>query len=369
MFTETTVIQTITREISADLETPISVYLKLCGDGPSFLLESVEGGERIARYSFIGVAPRSQYILHDGRVEIIENGNTRRIELEQGIDPLRFLQGELDKFRFVPQAGLPRFIGGLVGFLGYEMARYFEPTLAPKMPTTNYPGGIFLMSDTVVAFDHARRSLFLIANALDGNSQAAEDRLNEIEARIHQPLKSVEGRPSMQAETHSNMSQDKFESMVRDAKEHIAAGDIFQVVLSQRFSRETSVEPVEGNSEPGLAIRENLVDDGESPFESAMREEIRRHVEDELRKIAEPYRSTVILRDLEEMSYEEIAEITEVSLGTVKSRLTRGREALKQRLSAYVQQVAPELGLRAPNKKPPEAARVLAPKPAVEVNP
>jgi RNA polymerase sigma-70 factor (ECF subfamily) len=124
-------------------------------------------------------------------------------------------------------------------------------------------------------------------------------------------------------------------------------------------ARETSMEPAGADTETGggLALQETLTDEGESPFESVVHEEIRVRVEEELCKVAEPYRTTVILRDLEEMSYEEIAEITDVSLGTVKSRLTRGREALKQRLTAYVREVGPQLGLEAP---PEESSKLGA---------
>ena len=111
-------------------------------------------------------------------------------------------------------------------------------------------------------------------------------------------------------------------------------------------SRETSIEPLE-TAGPSSALKDCLADDAESPFDRFAHEEVRVRVEDELRKVAEPYRTTVILRDLEEMSYEEIAEVTQVSLGTVKSRLTRGRQALKERLTAYVKQVGPALGLQA----------------------
>src|SRR5271155_1951349 len=97
-----------------------------------------------------------------------------------------------------------------------------------------------------------------------------------------------------------------------------------------------------------MAIKDSLIDGSDSPFDRVAHEEVRARVEEELRQVSEPYRTTVILRDLEEMSYEEIAEITQVSLGTVKSRLTRGREALKRRLAAYVREVGPELGLQSP---------------------
>jgi anthranilate synthase component I len=233
--------QTIIREISADLETPISVYMKLRGGTPSFLLESVEGGERIARYSFIGVQPRAQYILRDSQVEIKTENESRLVQYSG--DPTYFLQEEMNRYKFTTQAGMPRFIGGLVGYLGYEAVRFFEPTLKSKMKRGQIPDGLYLLADTVIAFDHARRSLSLIANVLDGDSDAAQRKLDEIEARIQQPLPSIEKRDIHSSRTRSNMTQGRFEDMVRDAREYIAAGDIFQVVLSQRFTRETSVEP------------------------------------------------------------------------------------------------------------------------------
>ncbi len=248
-----TTTQTIVREISADLETPISVYMKLRGDGASFLLESVEGGERIARYSFIGVQPRSQYIIHDTEIEIKDNHRSRITNYEG--DPTQFLQSEMSRYKFAPQSGIPRFIGGLVGYLGFESVRFFEPTLKRRMSRGSsspvqvgayrdpIPDGIYFLSDTVIAFDHARRSLSLIANVLDGDVESANRKLDEIESRIHQPLPPTQPRDVKSSKTRSNMTQGRFEDMVRDAKEHIAAGDIFQVVLSQRFTRQTNVEP------------------------------------------------------------------------------------------------------------------------------
>jgi anthranilate synthase component 1 len=243
MLLEATTTQTIVRELSADLETPISIYMKLRGQGPSFLLESVEGGERIARYSFIGVRPRAQYILRGNQVQIIEPGSERTVPLPEDLDPTYFLQEEMSRFHTVSQPGLPRFIGGLVGYLGYEAVRHFEPRLKSHIQTAGAPDGMYLLADTVVAFDHARRSLSLIANVLDGDVEAAERKLDEIQARIQQPLPAPEIRETISSVSYSNLSQERFETMVRTAKEHIAAGDIFQVVLSQRFSRETSASP------------------------------------------------------------------------------------------------------------------------------
>ncbi len=246
MLTDTALaIKTIVRELPADLETPISLYLKLRGDGPSFLLESVEGAEHVARYSFIGVRPRAQYILRGDEIEIIQGTSSRKVRLEPGADPTSFLEKELAGFQTKPQTGLPRFIGGLVGYLGYESVRHFEPKLTGQLHPAAVPDGYYLLADLLVAFDHARRSLFLIANVLDGDEAAAERRLDEIAARLGQALPAPEPRARASSTMHANMDQEAFEAMVRRAKEYIAAGDIFQVVLSQRFSCETSVEPFE----------------------------------------------------------------------------------------------------------------------------
>ncbi len=241
MLLESTTTQTTIRELPADLETPVSVYLKLRDEHPSFLLESVEGGERIARYSFIGVQPRAQYILKNGEIHI-KDGNELRIANYQS-DPTQFLQAEMSRFPAGRVPGAPRFTGGMVGYLAYDAVRFFEPTLAKRMGAPDIPDGIYLLADTIVAFDHARRSLFLVANVLDGDSQAAHRKLDEITARIHAPLPPAPPLPAMRGKTTSNLTQPQFEQMVKTAKQHIAAGDIFQVVLSQRFTRETEVAP------------------------------------------------------------------------------------------------------------------------------
>ena len=118
------------------------------------------------------------------------------------------------------------------------------------------------------------------------------------------------------------------------------------------------MEPADGNPAT-LAPKDTLVDERESPFDSVAHQEVRRRVEQELRNVAEPFRTTLILRDLEEMSYEEIAEVMEVSLGTVKSRLTRGRDALRKRLASYVEEVGSELGLSTPEREPNRLTRML----------
>jgi anthranilate synthase component 1 len=240
MLLEAETLKTISRELPADLETPVSVYLKLRGQGESFLLESIDGGERIARYSFIGISPRARYLLRNDHIQVLENGTERSLPFSD--DPLTVLEAELNRFHFSPQPGLPRFIGGLVGYLGYEAVRYFEPTLKAHLPSATLPEGIYLLADTIVAFDHARRSLFLIANVMDGDEAAAQAKLDEITFRLHQPLPSIPSRSVSVAEVHSNKTQAEYEGMVRSAREHIAAGDIFQVVPSQRFTRPTNAD-------------------------------------------------------------------------------------------------------------------------------
>ena len=163
----------IVRELPADLETPVSVYLRLAGHGPSFLLESVTGGENVARYSFIGVNPRQAFVLRGRTVERHAPGGVTQETLPPNTNPLGTLRDELNRYAPVTVPGLPRFVGGLVGYLGYEMMRFFESVLKLD-PRPDLPDAIFLQADTLVAFDHAYGRLLLIANAaVDGDEAAA----------------------------------------------------------------------------------------------------------------------------------------------------------------------------------------------------
>ncbi|MBI5566708.1 MAG: anthranilate synthase component I [Chloroflexi bacterium] len=241
----------IYRELPADLDTPVSVYLKLAGHGASFLLESVEGGEQIGRYSFIGVEPSALLTFKGRAVTRRVNGSASTFDLPTGNDPLHVLQAEMARFKPVMLPGLPRFVGGLVGYLGYDVIRFFEPKLdvEGEAPATALPESIFMLADTLVAFDHARGRLLIIANAhLSGDPYAAYaeavTRLDRIAERLNAPLptRTTHHAPSAEPLT-TNFTQPQFEEIVRQAKEHIAAGDIFQVVLSQRLSRRTSAQP------------------------------------------------------------------------------------------------------------------------------
>jgi RNA polymerase sigma-70 factor, ECF subfamily len=172
----------------------------------------------------------------------------------------------------------------------------------------------------------------------------------------------------------SDTTQDVFLKVFRGMKQFHGESSlktwIYRIALHEAANRrrwwfrhkakETSIEPVEAEASGGgeMAMQTALTDHAESPFDNVAHHEVQKRVEEELRQIAEPYRTTLILRDLEEMSYEEIAEVLEISLGTVKSRLTRGREALRQRLTPYIREVGDELGLNAPEEREEETERL-----------
>ncbi len=242
----------IYRELPADLETPVGVYLKLQDEGPSFLLESITGGEEVARYSFIGVRPRSLLSAAHDRVIISGNGRDRVVPLTADTDPLTILKDEMADLTPVSHADLPRFSGGAVGFLSYDAVRRFERLPCTATDDLNLPEAAFMLTDSLVVFDHARQRLLIIANArLEGDTAAAyrraTARIDEITARLRAPIPAaVETEMTKSkdsAQFTSNFSQGQFEEIVTRAKEYIAAGDIFQVVLSQRLSGRTDAQP------------------------------------------------------------------------------------------------------------------------------
>ena len=251
-------LQPVVRELPADLETPVSIYLKLAGSGPSFLLESVTGGEQLGRYSFIGIHPSRAFILRDGRFEthFLETSQIESVgprvtyqPLPAGRDPLDLFRAELVRRPAASQPGLPPLSGGLVGYLSYEMTRYFEASLH-MAPRQDLPEAIFLLADTVLVFDHAFGRLLLIGNPRPDESEqtaeaAIQTRLEDIERRLSGPIPThspaVEKPTSLTIE--ANQTRQEYHQAVMQAKEHIAAGDIFQVVLSQRIQRQTHAEP------------------------------------------------------------------------------------------------------------------------------
>jgi anthranilate synthase component 1 len=237
----------VAREVYADLTTPISAFMALAGEARhAFLLESVIGGERLGRYSFLGLGDREVITARRGEV-VVENGSVHGVRAD---DPLKIVAERLEAGRVARIPGLPLFVGGAVGFVGYETASGFERVPRHEADELQVPDMVFMMADIVVAFDHARRVLQVIAPVRPGGApelayDAALRRIDDCLARIDRGPRGAElGAVGVSAPVplHAHTSRDGFIASVQSAKEHIAAGDIFQVVLSQRFSA-----PYEGN--------------------------------------------------------------------------------------------------------------------------
>jgi anthranilate synthase component 1 len=227
------------RDVVADLETPVSAYLKIARGPHSFLLESVEGGERLARYSFMGTEPYR--VLQCGPGQPDGEG-----------DPLLAIQAELARFKPVQVEGLPRFLGGAVGYLAYECGHYFEPRVpVPPVDPHGLPEAAFLFTHSLLVFDHVKHKIQIVSHAhVDGDPDAAYaqaiERIDELAERLAGPVPSgtLAGGtgPRRQADRQqqdsleaSNKSREQYHQMVATAKDYIVAGDIIQVVPSQRL--------------------------------------------------------------------------------------------------------------------------------------
>ena len=242
------------RELPADLDTPVSVFLKLEQEAPTFLLESVEGGEKLGRYSFIGVGHNIILKSSGNKAIIHRNGDRRKVSLE-GRDCLHLVKELLSQRQVVTIPGLPRFFGGAVGYISYDMVRSFETKLPEcSRDELGLPECVFVFTDTMVIFDHVQHKIKVVANThVDGPAEFAyEQAISKIEsivARLVRPL-SLESKktssrtiPPQDKKLSSNFTQEEFEAGVRACKEYIVAGDAFQIVFSQRLQRKTSAEP------------------------------------------------------------------------------------------------------------------------------
>ncbi len=255
------------REISADLETPVSAYLKVARGPYSFLLESVEGGEQLARYSFIGAEPS----------EVLRTGPG---EPGGEVDPLDYLKSRMSGVRYAELPGLPRFSGGAVGYVSYDAIRYFEPRVPQaKGEGVRVPESVFMRTDGILVFDHVQHKISVVAHASvsDGDAtqayRAATANIEDLVARLEAPLPaSARRRPSpdtmglrspeggvdyygassrgeplpatpVTAPAADNMSREQFDRMIEEGKRNIYEGEVIQVVLSHRVSRETRVRP------------------------------------------------------------------------------------------------------------------------------
>ena len=256
----------VSRRLLADFETPLSAYRKIRGQGESFLFESVEGGEHLGRYSFVGCNPRAVIRQLGARVEVLENGKAvARFAVSREAHPdgdkpvrdgLEVVEQVLKKYRAVPVAGLPRFTGGAVGFIGYEFVHDVEPSVPrPPQDVLQTPTMVFLLADELLIFDRVAQTLTVLVNAVVDEAASAaeayENAVGEIERLVSLLEQPVQYTPvGLPAEVpnvpfESNVTQEKFFANVVKAKEYITAGDIIQVVGSQRFSTPVKAAPID----------------------------------------------------------------------------------------------------------------------------
>ena len=228
------------REITADLETPVSAFLKIGTGDYSYLLESVEGEEKIARFSFLGSNPSLIFKSKGRDIEIIENKRLKRYKTKS--DPLTEIKNIMREFRFVKREGLPRFCGGLVGYIGYDVVRFFEDIPDKNPDDLKVPDSIFVLTDTLLIFDHVMHRIKIVSNAhvKEDPSRAYEDAVKKIE-NIAKTLSGREAprergsRERQKINIKSNFTQEAFSKIILKAKKYIKNGDIIQVVLSQRL--------------------------------------------------------------------------------------------------------------------------------------
>jgi anthranilate synthase component 1 len=262
----------VTRRLLADIETPLSAYRKIRGQGESFLFESVEGGEHLGRFSFVGCNPRAVIQQTGGRVEVIENGKIvetakigrdtlPRVQADQQVGPtvrdgLVVVERVMKKYRAVSVPGLPRFTGGAVGFIGYEFIHDIEPVVPrPPKDELGTPAMVFLIADQLLIFDRVAQTITILVNAIldDAASpaEAYENATSEIERIIslleqpseHHPVTVPDEVPVISFA--SNQTKEKFSANVLKSKEYITAGDIIQVVGSQRFTAPVKASPLD----------------------------------------------------------------------------------------------------------------------------
>ncbi len=240
-------------DLMADFETPVSAYAKLNGAGPAYLFESVEGGENLARYSFIGCRPRKIFVCGPVTTEVRTPGRPAQT-IPTPADPLTLIEDEMRGYTPVAVPGLPRFTGGAVGFIAYEYVTRIEPTVpAAATDELGVPLLYFMLSDSLLIFDRAKQTLRLCVNAhVTGNTgtayEAAVTELHELFAMLRQP-RELSPAPLVEVPKITvppgNFTQPAFEQVVDDGKEFIRAGDIIQFVPSQRFTKPFAKSPLD----------------------------------------------------------------------------------------------------------------------------
>ncbi|MDP1524471.1 MAG: anthranilate synthase component I [Rhodocyclaceae bacterium] len=237
----------VTLETFADLDTPLSIYLKLAEGPHSYLLESVQGGERFGRYSFIGLTTSTR-ISVSGSTILLLSGN-RVAERREHTNPMSFVSEFMARFKVPDTPGLPRFCGGLVGYFGYDTVRFIEPKLADtkKPDPLNVPDILLLLSEEIAIVDNLSGKLTLVVFAEPGFPGAwkqAQARLKELLAKLRAPATIPVDTAAVPSAPTFEFAEEDFKAAVRKAKQYIVDGDIMQVVLSQRMSKPYAASPL-----------------------------------------------------------------------------------------------------------------------------
>ncbi len=242
----------VSREICVDFDTPVSLFQKVAGSGEyAFLLESLEGGERWGRYSLIGLQPFLVLKVRGRQITLERRSGVESLEVE---DPLSYIQELMKGFSAPELPGLPRFYGGAVGFLGYDMVRFVEDLPEAPPDTAGFNDAVLMFPEVLLVFDNLKQSLNIIACLSNKGDTPPRELYRKGQALIETMVMKIRrgidypdpgGLSQFETVLRPEVDQERFESMVERAKEYIRAGDIIQVVLSQRFSGKSYVEPFE----------------------------------------------------------------------------------------------------------------------------
>nr|MEE4268612.1 anthranilate synthase component I [Candidatus Krumholzibacteria bacterium] len=246
-------------KIPADLETPVSVYLKLKGLGAAFLLESVEKGMQVGRYSFVGLRPtvsiqlKDELVVTRREIDGVVQSSEAPVDPDDPLEPIK-RQLEVTGAFADPEGDLPPPFGGAVGYLGYDLVRYFEGVSLPTTEDSSLPDYHFMFPETMAVFDHVKSEIEILTMPAEGPGEAAHDaacdRVEQVLAALQTPLPqevllgaAPVGNGESTLELSANLDESAFTAKVRQAQEHILAGDAFQIVLSQRLYGQTEVAP------------------------------------------------------------------------------------------------------------------------------
>ena len=238
----------IYREILADMETPVSAFRKIADNNYAFLLESVAGGERLARFSFLGSGTNKIIRSKNDSLDVIKNDSSYSIRIKPGEDMLDVLKDEIEQIKYIPNPNLPKFCGGAVGYLGYDAVRFFEELPQITTDDLNMPDCLFFFTDSLLIFDHVQHKIKIVVNAEIGDNpeqdyNLAITKIDEIMAKLQKPhvYQNSNVNPT-EIELKSNFTKEDFQKAVDSCKEYIVNGDIIQAVLSQRFQTPVSCD-------------------------------------------------------------------------------------------------------------------------------